>query len=32
LLSAEKNMNDIAYIDFFFTDWQGSKANQAWIP
>jgi hypothetical protein len=28
LLSAEKNMNEIAYIDFIFTDWQSSKAKQ----
>lgn len=27
LLSPEKTINDIAYIDFYFTDWQSSKAK-----
>lgn len=28
LLSASKQMRDEGYIDFFFTDWQSSKARQ----
>lgn len=27
LLSDEKHIGDLAYIDFFFTDWQSSKAR-----
>lgn len=29
LLSTEKTVNDSAFIDFFFTDWQGAKAKQS---
>lgn len=27
LLSIDKNINDVGFIDFFFTDWQSSKAK-----